>query len=305
MSTVHDHSRVWFITGTSQGIGRALLEELLISGDRVVATLRNPTTLSSLSSQYPSTQLLILPLDVTNPSQITSAFEATKNHFGRIDVLVNNAGYGLQGEIETTPDEEARKVMEVLFWGPVNICKQAIPFMRDINPPGTGGLILNVSTVGGYSANPGLAFYSAGKFALEGFTESLTKEMHPKWNIKAHILELGGFRTEWSGSSMKILPTLLSIYASEDSPTEKMRRIRSEKYIGDPGNAAKAFRTIAEIHFQLPLRIQLGTDSSLIVGFKAKQTMEDARNWEDFAATTNADDVDKEKLVERLKVVFS
>ncbi|KAL4248907.1 short-chain dehydrogenases/reductases (SDR) family protein [Abortiporus biennis] len=302
-----ENTRVWFITGSSQGIGRALVEELLASGERVVATLRKPSALASLAERYPTTQLLILPLDVTRNDQITTAFEDTKKHFGRLDVVVNNAGFGLLSELETTPDEEARKQVEVLFWGPVNICKQAIPFMRDVNPPGAGGLIMNVSTIGGYSANAGLAFYSSGKFALEGFTEALNKEMIPSWNIKAVILELGGFRTEWAGSSMITLPSL-PIYTTDDAPSEQMRRLLGHKAAaatGDPKKSAKAFIKLANEKNKLPLRVQLGTDSSLIVSFKAKQTLEDAKVWEDFAASTNANDVDKEQLVQQLKFSFS
>ena len=114
------------VTGTSQGLGHALVEQVLHSGERAVATLRNPSTLlsSDLASQYGPEQLLVLSLDVANPADITAAFEQTKEHFGRLDVVVNNAGYALMAEIEGTPDEEARKAMEVMFWGPVNITKE-------------------------------------------------------------------------------------------------------------------------------------------------------------------------------------
>jgi NAD(P)-dependent dehydrogenase (short-subunit alcohol dehydrogenase family) len=112
------------VTGCSQGLGKALLETVLAAGERVVATLRNPLALAHLQSKYPTSQLLIWPLDVTSASQINDAFEATKKHFNRLDVVVNNAGYGLLAEIEATPDEEARKIIEVLYWGPVNITKK-------------------------------------------------------------------------------------------------------------------------------------------------------------------------------------
>jgi NAD(P)-dependent dehydrogenase (short-subunit alcohol dehydrogenase family) len=112
------------VTGSSAGLGKALVEAVLAANERVVATLRNPSALSGLQPKYPASQLLILPLDVSSSSQITDAFQATRKHFGRLDVVVNNAGYGLFGEIEATSDEEARKQIEVLFWGPVNITKQ-------------------------------------------------------------------------------------------------------------------------------------------------------------------------------------
>lgn len=116
--------RVWFITGCSSGLGRALAEYTLAAGDKVVATLRNVSALASLQNTYPETDLLVLPLDVSQPAQIESAFARAVKQFGRIDVVVNNAGYGLFCEIEGTPDEEARKVFEVQFWGPMNITKE-------------------------------------------------------------------------------------------------------------------------------------------------------------------------------------
>ncbi|CAL1707779.1 unnamed protein product [Somion occarium] len=180
-----------------------LVEKVLHPGERVVATLRRPEHLADLASKYPSTQLLVVELDVVKTEHIERAFEQTKKHFGRLDIVVNNAGYGLFAEIEVAPEEETRKQIEVLFWGPVHIIKRAIPFMRDINPSGQGGHILNISSSGGHQAHPGIAFYNAGKFALEGLTESLSKEMLPEWNIiKATIVEPGGFRTSWGHSSL-------------------------------------------------------------------------------------------------------
>lgn len=144
MASPFESSRVWFsepflhhfcgsrlantlcvtVTGSSQGLGNALLNAILEAGERAVATLRNPAALAGLQSRYPASQLLVVPLDVTSAFQINDAFEAAKKHFSRLDVVVNNAGYGLLCEIEGTSDEEARKIMEVLFWGPVNITKQ-------------------------------------------------------------------------------------------------------------------------------------------------------------------------------------
>ena len=157
---------------------------MLEAGERVVASARNPTKsagLTSLREQYSDAQLLVLVLDVTKSEQIKEAFTKTKEHFGRLDVVVNNAGYGVSAEIEATPDNVARDQFETLFWGPVNVTKevrrsslatrtnnphslQALKFFKTVNPPGHGGRVLNVSSIGGYSANPTLAFYNAGKF---------------------------------------------------------------------------------------------------------------------------------------------
>ncbi|THG99449.1 hypothetical protein EW026_g2903 [Hermanssonia centrifuga] len=290
-------SRVWFITGSSQGLGRALLEEILANNERVVATLRNPAALAELGSKYPPEQLLVVPLDVSIPSQIHEAFERTKSHFGRLDVVVNNAGYGIMSEIESTPDEDARKALEVMFWGPVNITKEAIKFMRDVNPPGHGGRVLNVSSVGGYSANQTLAFYHAAKFALEGFTESFTKEMLPEWNIKGVIIEPGGFRTAWPTDSMIRLPSLPQ-YKVPHSPSSIMQRAReAHKFIGDPSRAAKAMMQVASME-DPPLRIQFGTDSVLLVRNKALKTIKDGERFEELSVSTDADDVDQSKVLE-------
>ncbi|GBE81793.1 hypothetical protein BKA93DRAFT_738065 [Sparassis latifolia] len=298
-------SRIWFITGSSQGLGRALLEEVLASGERAVATLRKPTVLAPLVEKYASSQLLVVPLDVTDEAQIVAAFEATKKHFGRLDVVVNNAGYGLEGEIEDTPEAEARKQIEVLFWGPVRITKEAIKFLRDVNPPGYGGRVLNISSVGGYSSNPTLAFYSAGKFALEAFTEAFTKEMLPEWNIKGLIIEPGGFETEWGGSSMIHVP-IHPRYQGPTSPGLAFRKMReaSHQYggggIGDPNKGGKVLMQIASMP-NPPLRIQLGTDSLMLVRNKALKTVRDGETFEEISHSTNKDGIDKDQILGMIK----
>lgn len=166
------------VAGSSQGLGKALVEVLLAADERVVATLRKPEALGSLSKKHPASQVLVLPLDVTNEAQISEAFEMTRERFGRLDVVVNNAGYCVEGEIEAVPEEVARKEMDVLFWGLVHITKQVCSIQRhmpgltfiqpvghkDVNPPGHGGRILDISSVGGYRAWPGSNYYHAGKF---------------------------------------------------------------------------------------------------------------------------------------------
>lgn len=174
-------NRVWFITGTSSGLGKALTDLLLANGERVVATCRNSATHDELSTRYKD-QLLAYKLDVTKGDEIKAAFAAGVKRFGRIDVVVNNAGIGLFGEIEAVPEEDARHIMELQYWGPVHVMKevrvvdcqpqhhdntyiiQAARIFRDVNPSGAGGRLFNVSTVGGYRANPTLSYYSASKF---------------------------------------------------------------------------------------------------------------------------------------------
>ncbi|THH11249.1 hypothetical protein EW146_g8104 [Bondarzewia mesenterica] len=215
----------------------------LSSNERVVATLRNTSALAELQGKYRPEQLAVLPLDVTNTAQIDETFKFIETTFHRLDVVVNNAGYGLSGEIEGTPDAEARKQIEVLFWGPVNITKKRM--FRDVNPAGLGGRVLNVSSTGGYAANMMLAFYSAGKFALEGFTEAFNREMPPEWNIKAIVIQPGGFPTNWRGSGMTVLP--LHPAYDENSPSHQLRRMtKNYSPIGDVNKPAKAIIRVAD-----------------------------------------------------------
>ena len=169
------------VTGTSSGLGKSFVEAVLVSGERVVATLRKPEVLANLKERYSPEQLLIQQLDVMNDEQIEAAFAATKDHFGRLDIVVNNAGYGLFGEAEGLPLNEARELVEVLFWGPVKIslkvdlanattpsddlsCSKAVKFFREYGPANGDKYIFNIGSCGGYDAIPCVAFYSAGKF---------------------------------------------------------------------------------------------------------------------------------------------
>ena len=149
------------VTGASSGFGKALTEIVLRKGDIVVATLRKPSVLAPLAEKYPHSQLLLLTLDVTRPSDITSAFTRTREVFGRLDVVFNNAGYALFGEVEGTPDADARAIFEVDFWGAVGVSREAVKFFREVNPPGKGGVILQNSSISGFSGSPGFGFYCA------------------------------------------------------------------------------------------------------------------------------------------------
>jgi len=240
---------------------------------------------------------------VTNKTQVAEAFAATKERFGRLDVVVNNAGYGLFGESEGLPEEETRKQIEVLFWAPVNISLKAVEFMRDVNPPGHGGLILNVSSIGGYSGNPCLAFYSAGKFALEGFTESLKKEMVPEWNIRVMIVEPGGFTTGWAGDGLVKYPAPAK-YAAPETPSSIYREMHErikESHIGNPERFATAVIKLADTNgADLPMRIQFGSESLGLVRNKAQKTIDDGKKWAKLSHSTNHDGVDEESVLARL-----
>ncbi|KAI0820889.1 NAD-P-binding protein [Trametes gibbosa] len=187
-------SRVWLITGSSTGFGRETVTQALEAGDKVVATLRKPAALDDLAAKYPASRLRVVQLDVTQPAQINSAFEQAKAAFGRVDIVFNNAGYVAVGESEAMPDEVARPLLEVNFWGAVHVSQRAVRFFREENTP-RGGLLLQNSSMFGLGGCPASSFYSAAKHALEGFSESLAKELDPAWNIKVAIIEPGAFRT--------------------------------------------------------------------------------------------------------------
>jgi len=279
--------RVWFITGGSGGLGKALVEAVLESGECVVATARRISVLDDLKARFPPTQLLIAQVDVAINEQIDRAFKAMIDQFGRVDVVVNNAGYAVFGEVEAIPEKDARIEFDVQFWGPVYISKLTAKTVREVNKKGQGALIFNVSSAGGYNANPGLAFYASSKFALEGFTEAFSKEMLPEWNIRACILEPGGFETEWRNafSSFDQHPA----YAGNPA---NFRNLRSSiAMLGDPAKGAKAIVKLShEPH--LPMRVPLGSDALAIVKTKAGIVARDAEKFSEISRMSDKDGMD-------------
>lgn len=207
----------------------------------------------------------------------------------------------------------------------IRVGTQAITLMRDVNPPGHGGRVLNISSVGGYIGNATRGFYNSAKFgqcfsvtalspwspmshsarlvALEGFTEAFTKEMLPEWNIKAVIIEPGGFATEWSKSSMVHFP-VPSAYDKPHAPSVRFRQMTAGAtvFTGDPRKAARALIEVASLP-DPPVRMQLGTDALMLVKAKARRTIQDAERWADIAHSTDADGVDREKIMEKLSAV--
>ncbi|KAH7906615.1 NAD(P)-binding protein [Hygrophoropsis aurantiaca] len=184
------------VTGASSGFGRSMTELLLKKGDNVFATARDPSTLADLTTTYPAKQLVTAALDVTSATAITTAFAQAKSSFGQIDVVFNNAGQNLVGEVEAVPDEMARKLMEINFWGAVGVSREAIKTFREVNPAGAGGVLLQMSSAATSYSAAGMSYYAASKWAIEGFSESLSREMDPKWNIKIITLEPGWFKTD-------------------------------------------------------------------------------------------------------------
>ncbi|KAI0037871.1 NAD(P)-binding protein [Auriscalpium vulgare] len=297
-------SRVWFVTGSSSGFGLALIEAVLAINERVVATLRDVTKLADLQAKYPADQLLILPLDVTNTAQIAQVFKQIEQHFHRLDIVVNNAGYALAGEIEGIPEDEARRQLDTLFWGPVAIMKEATRFFREVNPQGHGGRILNISSIGGYEASQLVGFYAAGKFALEGLTQSFNKEMPPQWNVKATIIEPGGFATNIWTSGLVMTPPHPAY--PEDSPTAQFRKNMTQWEafaIGDVKKAAQAIILVAGDK-DAPLRVQLGSDAWFGVNLRANTTLKDQEKWAAVSHGTNLDSHSGPDAIAKLKALM-
>lgn len=243
--------KVWFITGCSRGFGKELVKELLNNTEHyVVATARNLSSLQDIATQYPN-RVLALKLDVTNQLEIQSAVEQTIEKFGKIDVLVNNAGYGVAGAVEEFSMQEIRGIFETNVFGLMFITKAVLPIMRMQR----SGHIMNISSTSGLTAAAGAGLYSSTKFAVEGFSESLHAEV-AHFGIKVSIIEPGPFRTEFAGS----VELAEQIDEYKDTPAAQIRDYLSQingKQAGDPVKAAQIMVQVSNME-NPPLRLLLG-----------------------------------------------
>lgn len=246
-------SRVWMITGCSRGLGKAMAEAVLATGDHLFATARRTEDLADLVARH-GERVSTYPLDVSDPDAAVGAVEAAVAVFGRLDILVNNAGYGTIGSVEDTAMEEVRRQIEVNLFGTIYTTKAAVPFMRRQH----AGHIIQVSSVGGRVGALGRAPYSAAKWGVEGFSEALAKEVEPL-GIKVTIIEPGGFRTGFASD-----PTTRLTYQPEYGPTvgraAKFQADYDGKQPGDPARAAQVLLHVAQMQSP-PLRLPVGTDA--------------------------------------------
>jgi len=258
--------KIWFVTGASSGFGRAMTEYLLKIGHKVVATLRKPEAISDLATRYPPTQLLVVKVDVTNEADITAAFAKAKEVFGRIDVVFNNAGISIVGEVESVDEADARDLLDVNFWGAVRVTKEALRFFREVNKP-VGGRLLQVSS-GVLEGRAAGGFYVASKFALEGLTECLVDELDPAWNIKVTILNPGPYRTEISQGNYHGVPQHPA-YADPALHTSQVRKLltSTELYDGDVTKAAVVIEKLSRFE-DAPIRFPL--HKRVVAGMRAK-----------------------------------
>ncbi len=255
--------KVWFITGASTGFGRLLAEEVLKRGDRVVATARDEAKVIDLTDRYP-TEALALELDVTVKDHILAGVQDAIDAFGRIDVLVNNAGYGLIGAAEEASDEEIEKIVATNVFGLVDVTRAVLPHMRAQK----SGHILNLSSAAGVVGTPGVSVYNLTKFAVEGFSEGLALEVGPL-GIRVTLIEPGPFRTEFVGRSAVFAKERIADYDETAGKTRDWLKADDGKQKGDPQKAIEAMIAVAEMS-DPPLRLLLG--KSALTRLEAKLT---------------------------------
>jgi NAD(P)-dependent dehydrogenase (short-subunit alcohol dehydrogenase family) len=242
---------VWLITGCSTGFGRELAKLVLARGWRAIVTARDPSKVADIAEGH-GDHALVLPLDVTRREQIDAVVARAKQKFGRIDVLVNNAGYGYLAAIEEGEDDEVRAMFETNVFGLVDMTKAVLPIMREQR----SGLIVNVSSIGGIASFAATGYYHGTKYAVEGMSESLALEVKPL-GIDVLIVEPGPFRTNWAGPSIKQSATRIDAYDATAGERRKQTAARSGNQAGDPVRAAQAIIDAA-LSDQPPLRLLLG-----------------------------------------------
>jgi NAD(P)-dependent dehydrogenase (short-subunit alcohol dehydrogenase family) len=273
--------KVWFITGSSRGLGRDLTEAVLANGDKVVATARNPKQLDDLVAQYPA-QLYPIQLDVTNHDQVYDAVANAIAHFGRIDVLVNNAGFGIIGAAEAFTDEQVRSQLDTNLYAVIEITRAVLPYMRKQG----NGRILQVSSLGGRVGNAGVSIYQAAKFGVSGFTEALAEEVRDL-GILVTSVEPGGFRTNWAGDSM----TYAQPIDGYDKVNQRADYFKSGQFIpvGDPVKAAKVMVDLAN-HPKPPVHLVLGSEALGILQHADKKRAAELEEWSATSVSTDHDD---------------
>ncbi|MDB5245663.1 MAG: short-chain dehydrogenase/reductase [Segetibacter sp.] len=267
-------SKVWFITGCSTGFGRELATNALAAGHKVVVTARKTGDIKDIVKSFPETSVAV-QLDVTKADEIHSSVQQAMEKFGRIDVLVNNAGIGYFGAIEESEEEEVRRMFEINFFGLANMTKEVLPIMRKQK----SGHIVNISSIGGLVGFPAVGFYNATKFAVDGFSESLSKETAPL-GINVTVIAPSGFRTDWAGRSANNSKIVIEDYATTAGQNRNNIRGYSGNQPGDPVRAAKAIIKAVESE-NPPLRLLLGAGALKGARNKINELKKDIDAWEE------------------------
>ena len=273
--------QVWFVTGSSRGLGRALVRAALAAGDLVAATARRPEQLTDLVAEY-GDSIHPIALDVTDAAAARSAIAEARDHFGRLDVIVNNAGYANVAPIETTEDQDFRAQFETNFWGVYNVSKAAIPVLREQG----SGLVIQFSSIGGrVGGSPGIASYQAAKFAIDGFSRVLRAETAP-FGVKVIVVEPSGFKTDWAGSSM-IVRDIPEAYAATVGAMNTRVRQNPDGPPGDPVRAAEILVRVAKRH-DIPFHLPLGMIAAEASIRLDEQLLGDDRRWQDVSRSADS-----------------
>lgn len=270
----------WMITGCSSGLGRHLAEAVLRAGFNVVVTARDPQSIQDIVEAYPKTAVAAA-LDVTKRAQIDAAVELAHARFGGVDVLINNAGHGYRAAVEEADEQEVAALFDSNFFGAVSVIKAVLPGMRARR----AGTIVNVSSIAVWLGMPGSGYYSATKFALEGLSHALRKEVEPL-GIKVMVVEPGAFRTEFAGRSLQQAKAFIPDYASTAGP----RRKENDKTHGtQPGDPARAALAIVEAVTgeRLPFRLLLGSDAIQTVTTELEAGLGEIKAWKELSASTD------------------
>lgn len=278
---------IWLITGCSTGFGRELAKQLLENDYRVVVTARDANKVQDLV-EINRENALALNLDVTDQAQVKDAVSRAEAHFGAIDVLVNNAGFGYFGAIEESDEQEVRRMFEANFWGLAAMTRAVLPKMRTRR----SGTIVNISSIGGFVGNPGVGFYNATKFAVNGFSEALQKEVAPL-GIKVLLVQPSGFRTDWAGRSANDATVQIEDYAETARKNQETIRGYSGSQPGDPVRGVKAIIEAVEAE-NPPFHLLLGRAALRGARNKLTSLQNDFDAW---AETTESADFPEEEML--------
>jgi NAD(P)-dependent dehydrogenase (short-subunit alcohol dehydrogenase family) len=270
----------WLITGCSTGLGRHLAQAVLEAGFNAVVTARDPRTVQDLVSAHSNTSVAAA-LDVTNKGQVESTVKLAEEQFGGVDVLVNNAGYGYRAAVEEGEDTQVASLFATNFFGAVSMIKAVLPGMRARR----SGTIVNIASIAARLAMPGSAYYSATKFALEGLSDALRREVGPL-GIKVLIVEPGAFRTDFAGRSLHGSKTVIGDYASTAGPRRKENDKTDGTQPGDPARAARVLIEVVEGE-NLPARLLLGSDAVKIVGAEIDTQRQEIETWKEISISTD------------------
>jgi len=276
-------SQVFFLTGSSRGLGRQIAEAVLAAGHSLVATARNPASLTDLADRY-GERILPVALDVTDPAAAAAAVKAGTEAFGRIDVVVNNAGYANLASVEDITLDDFRAQVDANLFGVVNVTKAALPLLRAQG----GGHIIQVSSIGGRLATAGLSAYQAAKWAVGGFSEVLAREVGPL-GIKVTVLEPGGMQTDWAGSSMQVPPISEPYQPTVGAMARLHHELGSATALGDPVKVAQVVLEVAGMT-EPPLRLILGSEAYAYAMAAAQARAESDAAWHHLTVSTDRDD---------------